>query len=146
MKAKGTKIITWSAEDLPSGLSMNDKGKISGKPTVYGKFSVKITAQNGAGSVTKNLTLEIKAIAPKLSGSLKKATLNEEYSSGLKVAGSIPITWSIEGNLPDGLTLDPSTGIISGTPTSYGKNGSFKIKITATNDAGSKTKSVTFKS
>lgn len=145
MKAKGTKIITWSAEGLPNGLTINGKGKITGKPIVYGVFNVKVKAENGAGVTEKKLQLTVKAIAPKLSGSFKKATLNESYSSGLKVTGSTPITWSIEGNLPDGLTLDTSTGIISGTPTSYGKNGSFRIKITATNDAGSKIKNVTFK-
>lgn len=144
MRAKGTKTIMWSAEGLPNGLTINGKGKISGKPTVYGMFNVKVRAENGAGSVTKNLTLEIKAIAPKLSGSLKKATLNETYSSGLKVTGSTPITWSIEGNLPDGLTLDTSTGIISGTPTSYAKSG-YKITLTATNDGGSKSKKITLK-
>ncbi|MBR0185110.1 MAG: putative Ig domain-containing protein, partial [Synergistaceae bacterium] len=144
MRAKGTKTITWTAEGLPNGLTMNAKGKISGKPTVYGMFNVKVKAENGAGSVTKNLTLEIKAIAPKLSGSLKKATLNESYSSGLKVTGSAPITWSVEGNLPDGLTLDASTGIISGIPTSYAKSG-YKITLTATNDGGSKSKKITLK-
>lgn len=123
---------------------MNEKGKISGKPTVYGMFNVKVKAENGAGSVTKNLTLKIKAIAPKLSGSLAKPTLNQPYSSSLKVTGSTPITWSIEGNLSEGLTLNTSTGIISGIPTSYAKSG-YKITLTATNDAGSKSKKLTLK-
>ena len=144
MRAKGSKTITWSAEGLPNGLSINDKGKISGKPTEYGNFSVKITAQNGAGSITKNLQLEIKAIAPKLSGSLAKPTLNQPYSSSLKVTGSTPIIWSVEGKLPGGLTLDSSTGIISGTPASYDKSG-YKITITASNDAGIKSKKITLK-
>ena len=144
MKAKGTKTITWSAKGLPNGLSINEKGKISGKPTVYGNFTVKITAQNEAGSITKSFPLEIKAIAPKLSGSLAKPTLNQPYSSSLKVTGSTPIIWSVEGILPDGLTLDSSTGIISGTPTSYAKSG-YKLTITATNDAGKKSKKITLK-
>ena len=85
-------------------------------------------------------------IAPTLSGSFARAELNKPYSSGLKLTkGTQPIVWSIEGDLPQGLTLDPNTGIIYGTPTSYGKNGSFKIKVTAENSAGSKTKTVTLK-
>ena len=144
MRAKGSRIITWSAEGLPAGLTINEKGKISGKPTVYGKFTVKITAQNGAGSIAENLQLEIKAIAPKLSGSLARPTLNEEYSSALKVTGSDPIIWSIAGTLPEGLTFDTSTGKISGTPTSYAKSG-YKLTITATNDGGSKSKKITLK-
>ena len=144
LKAKGSKTITWSAEGLPNGLTMNEKGKISGKPTVYGNFTVKITAGNEAGSVVKTLPLEIKAIAPKLSGTLAKPSLNEPYSSALKVTGSEPVTWSITGTLPDGLTFDTSTGKISGTPTTYTKSG-WKITITATNDAGKNSKNITLK-
>ncbi|MBR0168517.1 MAG: putative Ig domain-containing protein, partial [Synergistaceae bacterium] len=146
LKAKGTKPITWSAEGLPSGLTINTKtGKISGKPTEYGQFSVNVTAENAAGSVTRTLPLTVKAIAPTLSGSLKKPTLNVPYSSGLKLSkGTVPITWSISGTLPTGLKFDTKTGIISGTPTSYAKSG-YKITITAKNDAGSKSKRITLK-
>lgn len=87
----------------------------------------------------------MKATAPTLSGSLKQSTLNVAYSSGLNVKGTEPITWSISGALPDGLTFDTSTGIISGTPKEYGKNGSFRIKITASNPVGSRSKSITFR-
>lgn len=145
MRAKGTKTITWTAEGLPNGLSMNEKGRISGKPTVYGVFNVKMKAENGAGVTEKTLQLTVKAISPTLSGTLAKPTLNVPYSSGLKLSkGSYPVTWSIEGNLPGGLILDSSTGIISGTPTSYDKSG-FKITITASNDAGRKSKKITIK-
>ena len=143
----GTKYFGWKAEGLPEGLTLNEKtGRISGKPTVAGTFSVEFTVKNDAGEDSKTLGLTVKGIAPTLSGSFARAELNKAYSSGLKLSkGSQPVAWSIEGDLPDGLTLDPNTGIIYGTPASYGKNGSFKFKITATNSAGSKTKSITFR-
>ncbi|MBQ6113130.1 MAG: putative Ig domain-containing protein, partial [Synergistaceae bacterium] len=143
----GTKYFKWTAEGLPSGLTINVKtGRISGKPTVSGTFSVTITAENDAGEYSRSYNLNVKGIAPTISGSFKKAELNKNYSSGLKLTkGSQPVVWSIEGNLPEGLTLDPNTGIIYGTPTEYGKNGTFKFKITATNSAGKKTKSISFK-
>ncbi len=145
MRAKGTKAITWSAEGLPNGLTINANGKISGKPSEYGVFDVKLKAENGAGITEKTLQLEIKAIPPTLSGTLAKPTLNVPYSSGLKLSkGSTPVTWSVEGNLPGGLSLDPNTGIISGTPTSYDKSG-YKVTITASNDAGIKSKKITLK-
>ena len=144
LKAKGTKP-TWSARGLPAGLTINAKtGKISGKPTVYGKFTVAVIAYNEAGIVTRSLSLEIKAVAPKLSGSLKKPTLNVAYSSGLKVTGTTPITRSIFGNLPEGLSFDTATGKISGTPTSYAKSG-YKITITAENGGGKASKTITLK-
>ena len=145
LKGKGTKPLTWSATGLPSGLNCSTSGKISGKATEFGTFNVKLTLSNGAGSVTKELSLTIKGIAPKISGSLAKAELNKAYSSGLKLTkGSQPITWSVTGNLPDGLSLNTSTGVISGTPASY-KSSGFKVKITASNGAGEASKSAKLK-
>ena len=144
MKAKGTKPITWSAEGLPNGLSINDKGKISGKPTANGEFTVKISAENSAGITRRTFTLKIKGTAPKLSGNLAQSELGKPYSSGLTVTGSMPMILSITGRLPQGLTFDYSTGIISGTPTSYAKSG-YKITITASNKEGKKSKTVTLK-
>ena len=140
---KGTKPFTWTAEGLPNGLSIAAKtGRISGKPSEAGTFSVTFTAENDGGSYARTLNLIVKGIEPRLSGSLAKAELNKPYSSGLKLSkGSQPIAWSIEGALPDGLNFDATTGIISGIPTSYGKGGKFKLTITATNTAGEKSKS-----
>jgi len=53
------------------------------------------------------------------------------YSDQLTVTGGTsPFTWSVSvGSLPPGLTLNPSTGLLSGTPTSAGSY-SFTIKVT----------------
>ena len=145
MKAKGTKPYTWSATGLPAGLQLSTKGKISGKASEFGTFNVTFTVSNATESVSKELTLTIKGIAPKISGTLAKAELSVPYSSGLKLTkGSKPVTWSVTGNLPDGLSLDASTGIISGTPVSY-KSSGFKLKVTASNRAGEASKSVKLK-
>lgn len=48
-------------------------------------------------------------------------------------SGEDSITYSLEGTLPDGLTFDPATGILSGTPTT---EGAYSFRIVATNSTG----------
>jgi hypothetical protein len=47
------------------------------------------------------------------------------------VGGAPPLTWSAS-NLPPGLSIDPGTGVISGTPTTVGNN---VVTVTATDSS-----------
>ena len=57
------------------------------------------------------------------------------------VSGGAVTLWTVSPSLPDGLTLDASTGAISGTPTTITASATYTI--TASNAGGSDSTSVT---
>jgi uncharacterized protein (TIGR03437 family) len=70
--------------------------------------------------------------------SLPSAVAGTGYSMTLAGSGPTPITWKVSsGSLPAGLTLDPATATISGTPTVAGV---FTFTIQASNGAGNNSK------
>jgi hypothetical protein len=73
-------------------------------------------------------------IAPTiLTSSLGQGTVGVQYSAALSASGTAPIDWSvIDGNLPSGLTINPVTGVISGTPL---QAGTFGFVVQARNQA-----------
>lgn len=63
LAADGSAPIAWSITNgaLPEGLTLSNDGEISGTPTAAGTYTFEIGAQNGYGSATGELTIEIKA-------------------------------------------------------------------------------------
>lgn len=75
---------------------------------------------------------------------LPNGTVDTAYSQTLIADGTAPITWRItDGSLPDGLSLNESTGEISGTPTAETAEKDFTFTVTAENSAGSDDKKFT---
>ena len=63
--------------------------------------------------------------------------LRVESGDVFTATGNPPPTFTVSsGTLPEGLTLDPVSGLISGTPA---KAGSYTFRVTASNSAGSVT-------
>ena len=119
----------------PYTLKPDDEGFDSEKApkvTLYG-------TGNYCGKAEHYFTIsENAAAAPSITtSSLPDGKVGEAYSQTLTANGTTPIKWSISGALPDGLTLDETTGKISGTPTAA-ETASFTVK--AANSAGSDTK------
>ena len=124
----GTGPFTWavSAGSLPPGLSLNTStGLVSGTPTLAGTSTVTLRATDSfAQAATRTVSIVVVA-QPSFTGSPPPAgQVGVSYTTPLPVAGgTLPLTWSISaGNLPAGLSLDPSTGRITGTPTTVGSS------------------------
>jgi hypothetical protein len=132
---------SFAASGLPAGLSLNStNGVISGTPTVVGQYVVALTASNAGGDGTGTLTLTVNPNpnAPVIGGTLSATgQLGTPFDYQI-TASSSPTSYLAEG-LPAGLSLHPTTGRITGTPTVAG---SFAVLCTALNGVGSDTKTL----
>ena len=120
---------------LPTGVTLSTAGVFSGKPAVgsVGSFPVTLTATNGVGSpATQRLTLMVNQLPAITSGIT--ATLTEDTPGSFTVVatGYPKPTFTETGSL-DGLTLNHTTGVLSGKPTA---GGSYPVVLTANNGVG----------
>jgi hypothetical protein len=132
---------------LPPGLTLNTlTGAITGSPTKSGTYSYTVQvvdtngakASDGSGSgrcSSKGCSITIAAPAPlSVKCPPSSATAGTAYNgSAVASGGKSPYTYSVTGGLPTGLTLDTSTGAITGTPTSAG---TYNFTITAKDSSG----------
>jgi len=137
---------SFSAAGLPAGLSVNTTtGVISGTPTVEGSSSVTLSATNAYGTGnTVTLSLSIAGTgggggggggsAPVIT-SVGTATgiTNTAFTFAVQTSPAAT-SYALGGNVPTGLTINTTTGVISGTVTLAG---SYNLSVTATNSNGS---------
>jgi hypothetical protein len=126
----GTGPFTFSiySGSLPPGLTLNKTtGVVSGTPTTSGTYTfvAKVVDSKGASDTTASCTITVLPAPINLdcgSCGTGNAAVGTAYSSSLNVTGaSGSVVFSIiSGSLPPGLTLNSSTGVISGTPTTAG--------------------------
>ena len=124
---------SYSATGLPSGLTVSTTtGLISGTPTVAATSNVTIGATNSSGTGTATLVLTVKPPKPVItSATTATGQVGVAFSYQITATNS-PTSYSASG-LPAGLSVNTSTGVISGTPTATGTS---NITIGATNTGG----------
>ena len=151
INATNPPITVYSAAGIaPTGLTFSAaSGLISGIPTLSGDFPVTLAATNVNGQGTFNVVLRINSnVAPNITSAATAAavpvgTLNANVYTITGTNG--PLTGFAvvaPSTLPPGLALNPTTGVVSGTPTA---SGIFTTTMSVTNSGGlTSNKVVTF--
>jgi hypothetical protein len=135
--------LTFSASGLPPGLSINPaSGLISGTTgSAIATYTVTVTATDAAGS-TGSASFKW-AVENLITATLSGETGGAEISTyNVPASVQVDATDSAAGqtlsysatNLPPGLTLNASTGLITGTPASAGFR---QVQLTVTDGTGS---------
>ncbi len=130
-------VDSWflDAGALPPGLSLDtSSGEITGFPSIAGQYYFTLGALSGGEEFLADFTIVVKNVAclPGSEGFCSLvATLQQPVNYQFGVAYVTNPTWSIiNGSLPPGLSLNTSTGEISGSPT---VEGLFNFQLQATN-------------
>ena len=133
---------SFGASGLPAGLTINTgTGLISGTPVVAATtvFNVIVSATNGSGTTSQAVAITI-TLAPPAITSAATATGTATFPFSYQITASNGPTSFGASGLPAGLSVNPTTGLISGTPTTLGTS---SATVTATNASGTGTQAVT---
>ena len=130
---------------LPAGLSLDGTtGVLAGTPlAAAGQATYTVTATNPTGSTSFSLSITV-APAPVPPANLAYSASTPTYVVGSAITPDTPsssggavTSYGVTPALPAGLSLDPTTGILSGTPSVATAAAAYSV--TATNAAGSTT-------
>ena len=131
---------------LPTGVSLSKEGVLSGTPAAgtQGAYVFTVTATNSVNAQNQSFTMNVHS-KPTFNSANSTVFVGGQSGNFSVTATGFPtaITYALasgSAGLPAGITLDGSTGILSGTPTA--SNGTYNVVIEATNAAGSTTQAL----
>jgi len=116
--------VTVTSGALPHGINLThdtDSFTLSGVASSIGQYDFTIRAQNFLGDfMDKSFSVYVLEVSP---ATLPDGIVGTAYSQSMTLTGPTlgAVTWAVTaGFLPPGLTLNASTGLLSGTPTAQG--------------------------
>jgi streptogramin lyase len=141
---------TWSIASggLPPGINLSPSGLISGQATTPGSYTVTIQVAdtNSPQDVARQtyvLNVSLTPLTVQFTTGEADGVVGQSYSATplTVMGGTTPYHWTAT-NLPAGLSINPSTGQITGIPTTANPTGS-SVSVTAT-DAATPAESLSF--
>jgi len=130
----GAPPYQWSIDTPPPGLTMSSSsGALSGTPSASGTFNFNVKVTDSAAlsaprafPVVISPILTIAPVTP--SGGFKGLAYSQSFAA---TGGAPPYQWSID-TPPPGLAMNPSSGVLSGTPSAAG---TFNLNVKVTDSA-----------
>jgi alpha-tubulin suppressor-like RCC1 family protein/PKD repeat protein len=131
----GLAPFTWSitAGSLPAGLTLDAaSGAITGVPTLAGISTITVTVTDALSvAASQQFSVTIYDPVSIAATALPPGIIGAPYNWTVATTGGVPpYTWGlVSGTLPPGLSLDTTSGVISGKPSTVG-NYTFTIHVT----------------
>ncbi len=120
-----------SGSSLPTGLTLNSNGTITGTPTTVGSVNLNVVATDSKGC-TGNAAVSFSIVCPTITVNVPTTNtgmVTAPFSQTFTQTGGVgAVTFSTASALPTGLTLS-AAGVLSGTPLQVG---SFSLTVKAT--------------
>lgn len=137
----GYQPTNYASTNLPAGLVVGSNGVISGAPTVPGVITTStITAldSNGVSSSSAEVVITVNTLRPTINSTnaytVFRGSNSTPYAITTVLTSTVvaPTSFSVSrGSLPQGMSLNPTSGVISGTPS--GSKGVTSVGLKADN-------------
>ncbi|MBP0011424.1 putative Ig domain-containing protein, partial [Roseofilum sp. Belize Diploria] len=136
--------LTFSLDQAPDGMSINEHGVITWTPTATGSEPISVLVTDSLGATTTHsYTLEVEANARNLAPTITSTPLSYGSAPGQEYTYQLSAVDPEEGenvtyqllSSPDNLILDPQTGLLQWTP-SASQAGSHLVQVAAVDSQG----------